>query len=58
MTKREKAMRGLACCATEPRNKDECWGLDCPYQGEKHCMTELHKDALEALADGERREEE
>ena len=48
MTKLEKVFKGLECCIEEPEMNEDCVGLECPYRnGNEHCMTELHKDALE-----------
>ena len=50
MEKKEKAALGLKCCREWGQEKEAC--ADCPYDElETNCLTELHRDLEDVLAD-------
>ena len=50
MDMKEKALRGLAACSTEPETGEQFQALKCPYWDEQsYCVRGVMLDALEAL---------
>ena len=51
MEKLEKIIRGLECCATNRRRREDCEAIKCTYLDlEKHgCIHQLIRDALALL---------
>ena len=50
MDKKEKAVKGLEACSTEPETGEECQRLGCPYwDSDAYCVQAMIMDALDAL---------
>ena len=51
MDKKEKVLKGLEACHTEPETGEQCKALGCPYwDTEAYCVRTLLTDALDALS--------